>query len=87
MNRADQRALYEAYKQYKVVCKRKKQSKKQRAAVHKEIVSRIDMLLLLLNSPSISQKEKSKAVYAGKKLYQQYCVYWDEKASDTNPCM
>lgn len=87
MNKADQITLYEVYKQYKIVCKRKKTSKKQRATVQKEIVSRIDMLLLLLNSPSAGQKEKSKAVNVGKKLYQQYCVYWDEKASNTNPHM
>lgn len=87
MNKADQITLYEAYKQYKLVCKRKKQSKKQRAAAQKEIICRIDMLLLLFNGSSISQKEKSKAVLSGKKLYQQYCKFLYEKDVDPNSCM
>ena len=87
MNKADQLTLYNAYKQYKIICKKKKICKKQMAAVYKEIEYRIDILLLLLNSPSPSQKDKSKAVLSGKKIYQQYCLFIEEKVLNEKPCL
>lgn len=87
MNRADQLTLYNAYKQYNIVCKKKKICKKQMAAVYKEIEYKIDILLVLLNSPSPRQKETSKAVLSGKRIYQQYCSFIDEKVSNEKSCL